>query len=505
MPFSSNILKGVQMMRGAGILLPVTSLPSPYGVGTLGKAARDFVDFLCKSGQTYWQILPICPTGYGDSPYQSVSSYAGNPYMIDLDELSEAGLLKPEEYQEIHWGDDERKVDYALLYNNRFEVLRMAAGRIEGRLYEQFEAFCGEQKDWLEDYALYMAIKSKEEGRPWQQWPDEVRLRKPEALEALKNELQSEVLFWKQVQFLFFEQWAKLKAYANEHHIKIIGDLPIYVSEDSSDVWSNPKQFWLDENLTPVKVAGVPPDAYSEDGQLWGNPIYNWEYMKQDGYSWWIRRIAYQSKIYDVLRFDHFRGFDQYYAVPYGEKTARGGEWLDGPGIDFFRTIEASLGKLPAIAEDLGYLTSSVLKLLEDTGFPGMKVLVFAFDSRDTGFGYKPHCYTRNCVVYTGTHDNDTVLGWFETALPEDIKKTIAYFGLTEAEGYGKGLIRAAWASVADTAIIPFADLLGQGSEGRINTPSTTGDNWTYRCMAQDFTEDMAKELREAMELYERI
>lgn len=491
-------------MRGAGILLPITSLPSPYGVGTLGRAARDFVDFLSRSGQTYWQILPICPTGYGDSPYQSASSYAGNPYMIDLDELSAAGLLKPEEYREICWGEDERNVDYELLYHQRFDVLRIAAGRIEGELYRRFERFCAGQKDWLDDYALFMAIKSEEEGRSWQTWPEEVRLRKPEVLAALTEELQEEVCFWKQLQFLFFEQWAELKRYANERNIKMIGDLPIYVAEDSSDVWSHPEQFWLDENLTPVKVAGVPPDAFSEDGQLWGNPLYRWDFMKQDGYTWWKKRIAYQTEIYDVLRFDHFRGFDQYFAVPYGETTAKSGEWMDGPGIEFFRTMEASLGTLPVIAEDLGYLTPSVLKLLEDTGFPGMKVLAFAFDSRDTGFGYKPHCYTRNCVVYTGTHDNDTILGWFETARPEDVRKTIAYFGLTEEEGYGRGMIRAAWASVADTAIIPFADLIGQGSEGRINTPSTLGGNWTYRCLAEDFTDELATELKEAMELYER-
>ncbi|MFR8668405.1 MAG: 4-alpha-glucanotransferase [Anaerobutyricum soehngenii] len=492
-------------MRTAGILMPITSLPSPYGVGTLGQCARDFIQFLHRAGQTYWQILPICPTGYGDSPYQSFSSYAGNPYMIDFDDLKEKGLLQEEEYASLSWGDQPTTVDYGLLYGHKFTVLKTACSRISGALSEQFQKFCKEQKFWLDDYALYMSIKDYHGGQSWKEWPETLQKREKDSLEAIHQELTDEILFWKKVQFLFFYQWDRLKAYAEENNIKIIGDLPIYVSYDSADVWAHPEEFQLDENLCPIEVAGCPPDGFSADGQLWGNPLFNWDYMKETGYQWWVNRIAYQSKIYDVIRIDHFRGFDEYYAIPYGDSTAKNGHWKPGPGMDLFTTIENKLGKLPIIAEDLGFLTDSVKQLLASTGFPGMKVLEFAFDSRDTGSGYLPHCYPNNCIVYTGTHDNDTILGWFETAPEEFQNNAIRYLRLTKEEGYHIGMMRCAWASVADTAIMQMQDFLGLGVEGRMNTPSTLGGNWTWRCLPGDYNDELADWLYEETKIYGRL
>ncbi|KIR02803.1 4-alpha-glucanotransferase (amylomaltase) [Lachnospiraceae bacterium TWA4] len=489
-------------MRRAGILMPITSLPSPYGVGTLGQAARDFIDFLKKAGQTYWQILPICPTGYGDSPYQSFSSFAGNPYMIDLDDLAKEGLLEPSEYKDIKWSEDDSHVDYGILYQNRYNVLKKAVLRVKG---EVFDSFCNEQNEWLEDYALYMAIKNYFGGQAFNTWPEDYRLRSPEALEKMKEECKEDIHYWKALQFLFFSQWKKLKTYANDAGIQVIGDIPIYVSYDSADVWSNPDQFQLDESLTPKAIAGCPPDGFAADGQLWGNPLFDWEKMKEEDYSWWIRRIAYQVKIYDIIRIDHFRGFDEYFAIPYGDKTAKNGSWMPGPGISLFKAIEEKLGKLPIIAEDLGFLTPTVKQLLADTGFPGMKILQFGFDTRDTGDGYLPHCYPKNCVAYTGTHDNQTVLGWIETAPKEDVEKGIKYLRLTKEEGYHWGMMRTVWGCVADTSIIPMQDILGLGSEARLNAPSTLGNNWTWRCLPGDYNDELAKVLYEEMCLYERI
>ena len=424
--------------------------------------------------------------------------------MIDFDDLKKEGLLQEEEYASISWGDNPARVDYSLLYSHKFSVLRTACSRISGALSERFQAFCKEQKVWLNDYALYMSIKDYYDGQSWQEWPETLQKREKDSLEAIRQELTDEILFWKKVQFLFFYQWDKLKAYAEENNIKIIGDLPIYVSYDSADVWAHPEEFQLDENLCPIEVAGCPPDGFSADGQLWGNPLFNWDYMKETGYQWWVNRIAYQSKIYDVIRIDHFRGFDEYYAIPYGDSTAKNGHWKPGPGMDLFTTIENKLGKLPIIAEDLGFLTDSVKQLLASTGFPGMKVLEFAFDSRDTGSGYLPHCYPNNCVVYTGTHDNDTILGWFETAPEEFQNNAIRYLRLTKEEGYHIGMMRCAWASVADTAIMQMQDFLGLGVEGRMNTPSTLGGNWTWRCLPGDYNNELADWLHDEMEIYQR-
>lgn len=493
-------------MRKAGVLLPISSLPSPYGIGTLGAAAREFVDFLSAGGQSCWQILPVCPTGYGDSPYQSFSSYAGNPYLIDLDELASEGLLRSEEYQPLDWGSDAERVDYGLLYERRYPVLRKAAERLLSWNDVEFESFCRENAFWLEDYSLFMALKKRHNACSWFTWPRGERLREPAVMEKARRELAPEIDFWKAVQCLFFRQWKRLKAYANGKGITMIGDLPIYVSADSADVWSDPQQFQLDAEGRPTEVAGCPPDGFSADGQLWGNPLFDWDFMRQDGYTWWIRRIAFQFQIYDTLRIDHFRGFEAYYAIPSGNTTAQGGRWRPGPGIAFFRKIHEALGPRDIIAEDLGFLTDGVKELLRESGYPGMKVLQFAFDSRDTGSGYLPHLYGRHCVVYTGTHDNDTIQGWIENATPEDVAFAKAYLRLNREEGWHWGMIRSAWASVADLAIIPFQDFLGLGSQARMNTPSTLGGrNWQWRARAGDFSDKLADRLHRETALYQRL
>ena len=490
-------------MRSAGILMPITALPSPYGIGTLGRCAREFIQFLKRGGQTYWQILPIGPTSYGDSPYQSFSSFAGNPYLIDLDDLCEAGLLEKGDYADLFWGNDPQRIDYALLYQTRFAVLQKAVDRL-GRTAE-LEQFCQTESYWLDDYALFMALKDYHGGIAWHRWPQPLQQRQSEAMAHARQMLAPQIHFWKAVQFLFFRQWQRFKAYANDNKIQIIGDLPIYVAGDSADVWANPEQFQLDETLRPIEVSGCPPDGFSADGQLWGNPLFDWDRMKTEGYAWWLRRIRYQLQIFDVLRIDHFRGFDAYYAIPAGDETARNGRWRTGPGIDFFRQVERELGKVNIIAEDLGFLTPSVYQLLQDTGFPGMKVLEFAFDTRDTGSGYLPHCYTPHCVAYTGTHDNDTIVGWMHTAPQPDVQRAKDYLRLSEQEGYHWGMMRSAWASVADLAIMQLQDLNGLGSEARINTPSTVGNNWVWRCKPYNYSDTMADRLHHEMEVYDRL
>ena len=493
-------------MRSAGILMPITALPSPWGVGTLGRAARAFLDFLVESGQTYWQILPIGPTGYGDSPYQPFSSYGGNPYFIDLDDLARQGLLQKEEYEGLDWGSQPDRVDYSALYRQRFPVLRKAVERLWAGEEEAVREFCQKEARWLEDYALFMALKDRFDGVPWQSWPEGLRRRQPQALEEARGQLAAELKFWKGLQFLFFAQWDSLKALAAEKGISIIGDLPIYVAEDSADVWAHPEQFQMDEQLRPTRVAGCPPDGFSADGQLWGNPLFDWARMEQDGYRWWMERISFQFRFYDVLRIDHFRGFDSYYAIPATAETAKEGAWEPGPGIAFFRSMERVVGQRPIIAEDLGFLTPSVQKLLEDTGYPGMKVLEFAFDSRDGGGRvYQPHNYPAHCVAYVGTHDNDTALGWLSTARPEDVALAREYLHLDPAEGENWGMMRAIWSSAAGCAIVQMQDLLGLGSEGRMNTPSTLGGNWQWRALPGFDSPALARRVRRQMELYERL
>lgn len=492
-------------MRKAGILMPIFSLPSPYGIGTMGQAAYDFIDFLEKAGQSCWQILPVGQTGYGDSPYQSFSSYAGNPYFIDLDMLAEDGLLRSEEYQKIDWGTDPKKVDYALQYTTRYNVLNKACWRLLERNDKCFGKFCSEHADWLNDYALYMAIKGKNGSKSWFEWPKAERLRQPEALKKAEQELKNEVACWKAIQYLFFTQWNQMKSYANKKGIQIIGDLPIYVSGDSADVWANPQYFQLDEMGNPIAVAGCPPDDFSEDGQLWGNPLFDWERLKKDGYRWWLDRIQFQFRIYDTLRIDHFRGFDEYYAIPYGAKNAKNGHWCPGPGLEFFETVNKTLGKRDIIAEDLGFLTESVHKLQRDTGYPGMKILEFAFDSKEKGSDYLPHCYDKHCVVYAGTHDNDTIMGWMENAPQKDVEYAKEYLRLNKEEGYNWGMMRGAWASPADLAVIQFQDVLGLGSEARINIPSTLGENWQWRALPGVCTPELAQKLYRDTEVYQRL
>ena len=490
-------------MRTSGILMHISSLPSKYGIGTMGKEAKRFVNFLAEAGQTYWQILPVCPTSYGDSPYQSFSSFAGNPYFIDLELLCRDGLLTEEECSSYSWGADETKVDYGILYENRYDLLKKAYARFLARKPKAFYAFCKKEQAWLDDYALFMALKDENSGAAWQEWKRGWKFREQEAIEEAKNEYADEIEFYKMLQFLFFKQWRSLKAYANKKGISIIGDVPIYVAGDSADVWANTDQFYLDEQKNPIEVAGCPPDAVCGEGQLWGNPLFRWDVMKQDGYRFWTDRIRAMSKLYDVVRIDHFRGFDSYYAIPALDTTARNGTWKKGPGMELFKTLEEKLGKLDIIVEDLGFLTPSVLQLVKDSGFPGMKVLQFAFDTREES-DYLPHNYQSHSVVYTGTHDNDTIMGWMKTAPKDSVKFAKKYFNLTRKEGYNWGMMRGAWASVSDLAVVPMQDILGLSNEARMNTPSTLGENWKWRMKRRQITKKLAAKVRKYVKMYGR-
>lgn len=491
-------------MRSSGVLMHLSSLPSPYGIGTMGKQAKQFVDFLEKAGQTYWQMLPICPTSYGDSPYQSPSGFAGNPYFIDLDILCEKKLLKKSECRSYQWNVKDDTVDYALLYENRYDLLRKAKVRFFENVPQEYWQFCEKEADWLDDFALFMALKEAHNGAQWSEWERPLKFRETEAIAAAKVTYADEIDFWKMLQYLFFEQWCELKRYANERGIRIIGDVPIYVAGDSVDVWTNPSQFYLDENLEPIDVAGCPPDAFSADGQLWGNPLFRWDVMREDGYSWWTMRLRKMSTLYDVIRIDHFRGFDSYYAIPGKDTTARNGVWRNGPGMELFRAVEEKLGKLDIIVEDLGFLTPSVLQLVADSGYPGMKVVQFAFDSRDDS-DYMPHNYDKHCVVYTGTHDNDTILGWMKQAPKSSVKKAKEYLRMTKEEGYNWGMMCGAWMSSANLAVVTMQDLIGLGSSARMNVPSTLGGNWTWRALPGQMNASLANKLHHKTELYGRL
>ncbi len=491
-------------MRASGILLHLSSLPSPCGIGTMGAAAREFVDFLAAAGQTYWQILPVCPTSYGDSPYQSFSTFAGNPYLIDLDELAREGLLLPEEYKGIDWEAAPDSVNYGALYQKRYPVLRKAAARLLAHPPAGYAAFCAQNDFWLPDYALFMALKDQHGGAAWNTWEPSLCRRDPAVLEKARAACAGDIAFWQAVQYLFTRQWTALKAYANSRRVSIIGDLPIYVAADSVDVWANPQEFQLDEALRPIEVAGCPPDGFSATGQLWGNPLFDWDAMEADGFRWWIRRIRHLCGIYDVLRIDHFRGFAGYYAIPYGATDACQGRWRTGPGMKLFRAVNEALGPRDIIAEDLGFLSDDVRRLLADAGYPGMKVMEFAFDSRDGG-DYLPHSYPRKCIVYTGTHDNEPTAGWFDTAPRDDVAHAIDYLKLTAEEGYVWGMMRGAWSSVADLAIVQAQDVLELGHAARMNTPSTLGGNWCWRALPGAFTPTLARRLRHQMTLYGRL
>ncbi|MBD7911831.1 MULTISPECIES: 4-alpha-glucanotransferase [Clostridium] len=497
------------MDRGAGILMHVASLPNDYGIGSFGKEAYKFVDFIKKAGFKYWQMLPLGHTGYGDSPYQCFSAFAGNPYFIDCCILEEEGLLKEEEYKNESYGLDRDSIDYGEIFISKFNVLRKAYNNYKKlgfpEIQKKFEEFKKEKSFWLEDYSLYMALKYHFELKGWYKWNEDIKRRTPKAVNAYKERLKDDIDYWSFIQYLFYEQWEKLKNYANKFGIKIIGDIPIYVAEDSVDTWSHPENFKIDKDaLEPLVVAGCPPDAFSSTGQLWGNLIYDWNHMKEDDYSWWIMRIKESLKLYDILRIDHFRGFESYWEIPYGERTAINGEWVKGPGIDLFNTIEKKLGKLNIIAEDLGYLTDDVVEFLKESKFPGMRVLQFAFDGKPDN-NFLPHRYIKNCIAYTGTHDNDTFLGWYEkTGSKMETKRAKKYLGLNGKEGCNWGFIRGIWASIADVAIAPMQDFLNLGNEARTNLPSTLGINWKWRIGKNSLSDELAKKIYKFTRMYGR-
>lgn len=493
-------------MRASGVLLPISSLPSAYGIGCFSKEAYDFIDRLKKAGQSYWQILPLGPTSYGDSPYQSFSTFAGNPYFIDPAALVERGYLSKQKCSSYDFGDNAEYVDYAKMYESRFLLLREAWKNSKIAKEPDFRIFVKDNAYWLDDYALYMAVKVSFGNVCWVEWDEEIKTRKPEALKAYREKFAEEIEFYQFQQYMFRVQWEKLKNYANRKGVKIIGDIPIYVAFDSSDAWANPELFQFDGNCNPTAVAGCPPDAFSATGQLWGNPLYRWDYHKKTGYEWWMKRLEACFKMYDVVRIDHFRAFDAYYSIPAGMKTAEIGEWVPGPGYELFETMKKRLGEREVIAEDLGFLTPSVLELVKRSGYPGMKVLQFAFDSREDS-DYLPHNYLQNAVAYTGTHDNDTTMGWYRELKEEDKAFCNQYLNLGKCgseEEIKWEFIRAVLSSVANLAVIPMQDYLGLGSQARINTPSTLGGNWIWRMKKGAFTKELAEEIREMSVLYGR-
>ena len=491
------------MNRSSGVLMALSSLPSPYGIGTMGKSAYEFVDFLKAAGQRYWQLLPLVPTSAGDSPYSSFSTFAGNPYFIDLDLLVREKLLKAGEVASLNWGDRPDRVDYARLYDQRPMLLRRAFERGRVKLAPEVEAFRGQNR-WVENYGLYMALKAHFDMLPWTEWPEEdIRLHRDAAVRRWTEELRGEIDYYIFVQFLFFRQWDKLKDYAHDRGVKFIGDIPIYVALDSADVWSEPRFFQLDEKNMPKAVAGVPPDAFTEDGQLWGNPLYNWTEMERDGFGWWIRRIEGAQKLYDVIRIDHFRGFESYWSVPYGETTAKNGTWLPGPGMKLVGVLTSWFHDLDFIAEDLGYITPGVRKLVQDSGMPGMKIMEFAFDAHGDS-DYLPHCISYNSVCYLGTHDNDTVMGWLKTTGKRDREFAARYMHITEDEGWCWGMIRTGMITAADLFVVQMQDLLELGPEARMNVPGKPTGNWRWRMLPGAANKELAKKLLTYTRTYRR-
>ncbi len=494
------------MERKSGILMPMSALPSPYGIGTMGKSAYRFVDFLKAAGQKYWQLLPLGPTSYGDSPYSSFSSFAGNPYFIDLDLLVKEKLLRPSEIKNRDWGDDPARVDYAKIYENRFQVLRLAFQRGREPLGAEVAAFRRENAGWLENYALYMAVKAGFGMVSWTEWPDEaIRLHKPEAVEAYRARYAEDLDFWVFCQFLFFRQWNALRAYAHEKGIRFIGDVPIYVALDSADVWAEPKYFQLDQDGVPKEVSGVPPDAFTEDGQLWGNPLYDWDAHKADGFGWWIRRIEGAQKLFDVIRIDHFRGFESYWAVPFGDTTAKRGCWKPGPGMDLVGVLTSWFHDLDFIAEDLGYTTPEVEKLLKDSGLPGMKILEFGFDPYGNS-DYMPHNCSWNSVCYVGTHDNEVVSGWVRN-MPDKavLRYAREYMRKGKDESWCQALLRTGMATPSRLFVMQMQDILELGPESRINSPGTLGGNWQWRLLPGAADAKLARRLRRLTATYRRL
>ena len=493
--------------RSGGILLHPSSLSGPYGIGDLGPQAYRFVDWLVSTGCKLWQILPLGPTGYGDSPYQCFSAFAGNPYLISLEALIEGGLLVQEDFAQMPAFDPSR-VDYGQLIPWKLDLLQRAFTRFSASIEvrEEFEKFRADNASWLEDFALFMALKEAHGGGPWSDWDEALRKREPSAMEKARAAHQDDVLRHSFYQFLFFRHWNKLRAYANEHEITIIGDIPIFIAYDSADAWSNPELFFLDENSLPTVVAGVPPDYFSATGQLWGNPLYRWDVHKKSGYAWWLERFRSVLNFVDVVRLDHFRGFAGYYEIPYGAPTAETGQWMTGPGKDFFTVVSRELssadnGTLPIIAEDLGVITPDVVELRDGFNLPGMKILQFGFSGADNPF--LPHNYPAHCVAYTGTHDNDTALGWFESAPKEERKFALRYLN-SDGSDFAWDLIRGVWSSVAVCALAPMQDVLSLGTEARMNYPSRLGGNWEWRMNEDDLSPALAERLHDFNESYLR-
>jgi 4-alpha-glucanotransferase len=478
--------------RAAGVLLAVSSLPSPYGIGSFGEAAREWLRFLKDGGQKYWQILPMGPTGWGDSPYQSFSAFALSPYYIDLDMLIGQWMLLKEEVDAIRWGKRQDKTDYAALYRRREPLLRAAAERFKRTA--AFDEFCSRNGFWLEDYSLFMALKKKNKGRSWIEWSERFKLRKTSVLKKMKQRFASDMYYHSFVQYMACTQWLAIREYAHSLGIAIIGDIPIYVAADSADTWANGELFLLDENRKPMRVAGCPPDAFTDDGQLWGNPLYRWDRLAQTGFDWWLTRLRFSFELYDIVRIDHFRGFESFYSIDAAASDARDGEWVKGPGLAFIEAVNRELPGAAIIAEDLGYLTPEVKALLKASGYPGMKVLQFAMDSREAS-DYMPWTYERNSVVYTGTHDNSTSFGWFSLASAGDVLLAMDFFGIKNPKEGCRAFIRCALASPSDTAIIPMQDYLGLDDRARMNFPSTLG-NWQWRMLPGAASSDLAEHIR---------
>jgi len=489
--------------------MPVSSLPSAYGIGCFSKEAYDFVLWLKEAGQTWWQILPLGPTGYGDSPYQSFSVFAGNPYFVDLEELINEGVLTREECDAAHLEGDGGKIDYQKQYISRISLLRNAFDRSNMSGDSGYCDFLNCNADWLDDFALFMACKVYYGGKEFSTWDNDIRNRQISAVLKYTRELSEEIEFHKYIQYKFFSQWQRLKEFANNNGVKIIGDIPIYTAMDSCDVWTNRRLFNIAADGTPINVAGCPPDGFSADGQLWGNPTYNWSVHKQTGYNWWIKRLTHCFKMYDVVRIDHFRGFDEFYSIPYGEKTARKGKWEKGPRKELFEAFESQCGKCDIIAEDLGFVTDTVREMVSDLGYPGMKILQFAFDSRDSGSvnDYLPHNYPVNCAAYTGTHDNSTLQGWLMSLPEKEMTLLRAYLCdfLTPREDLNLPVISLVMRSNAKYCIIPMQDWLNLDDSARMNKPSTLGGNWTWRIKNSDLSSELCKLIRTTTERYGRI
>ena len=492
------------MERSSGILMHMSSLPSPYGIGTMGRCAYEFVDFLARSGQKYWQLLPLGPTSIGNSPYSAYSSFAGNPYLIDLELLVDEGLLNKEELEEIDWGDNAQRVDFGKISQHKDRVLRLAYSRRGVEHIAEAVEFRGENREWLDNYALYMALKKHFENKNWMDWPEDIRKRWPNAMDYYGRLLWEEMDYQFFQQYIFFKQWKKLRAYAAEKNIKFIGDIPFYVALDSADVWSEPYFFQLDSENRPVEISGVPPDAFSEEGQLWGNPLYDFDAMARDGYGWWIRRIGGVEKLYDMIRIDHFRAFESYWAVPADSSTAKSGKWRPAPGMDLLGRLTGWFKDLKFIAEDLGIITPAVRKLLDDSKLPGMKVLQFAFDANWES-NYIPHRAVENSVCFVGTHDNDTVKGWIKTEKPENIAFAKKYMNISDEEGWCWGMIRTGMATVSHLFVVQMQDVLELDTDCRMNIPGTPDANWGWRMLPDAIDEKLEEKLAAYTKMFGRF